>query len=152
MYHVRLSDLTILGHGLPRELDGLKPVSLDDLSWVGAPLDAKYAGTGFWPPVEDLAVTGEPVVDGAAKVVRVKPAAPPPPAPLTPLRFRLRLTQAERTAIRGSADPVVVDFLDLLNHAQEVRVDDPNTVAGLGYMESAGLLDAGRAAAILGQG
>jgi len=82
-----------------------------------------------------------------------RPDPPPPPepapGPLTRLQFKLLLTPEERIAIRASADPVVVDFLDLLQDAQEVRLDDPNTVAGTRYMEGAGLLAAGRADAIL---
>lgn len=76
-------------------------------------------------------------------------AGSPPPQPLTPLAFLRRFTAAERIAIRASTDPVVSDFLQLLYLAQEVRLDDPDTLAGVDYLEAIGLLAAGRAAAVL---
>jgi len=72
-----------------------------------------------------------------------------PPAQLTQLAFLRRFTAPERIAIRGSADPVVIDFLHLLSLAREIRLDDPDTLAGVGYLEQAGLVVAGRAAEIL---
>ena len=50
---------------------------------------------------------------------------------------------------RASTDPVIVDFLHLLTLAQEVRLDDPDTIAGVEYLEQQGLLAEGRAAMIL---
>lgn len=73
----------------------------------------------------------------------------PPPSPLTQLAFLRRFTAEERIASRASADPVVQDFLHLLGLAQEIRLDDADTVAGVNYLESLGLLAAGRAAAVL---
>ena len=75
--------------------------------------------------------------------------APRPVLPLTRLEFLRRFTSAERIAIRASTDPVVVDFLSLLDAAQEVRTDDADTVAGIGYLATTGLLAAERAAEIL---
>lgn len=73
-----------------------------------------------------------------------------PPAPiLTQLAFLRRFTPEERIAIRASTDPVVQDFLHLLGLAQDIRLDDADTVAGVGYLESLGLLAAGRAAVVL---
>lgn len=83
--------------------------------------------------------------------------APPTPEPeitpllvLTQLAFLRRFTAEERIAIRASADPVVQDFLHLLGLAQDIRLDDADTVAGVGYLESLGLLAVGRAAVVLG--
>ena len=76
------------------------------------------------------------------------PATPPPP-PLTQLAFLRRFTAEERIASRASADPVVQDFLHLLGLAQEIRLDDADTVAGVHYLESLGLLAEGRAAEVL---
>lgn len=72
-----------------------------------------------------------------------------PSAPLTQLNFLRRFTAPERIAIRASADPVVIDFLHLLSLAQSVRLDDADTLAGVGYLEQAGLVAVGRAAEIL---
>lgn len=68
---------------------------------------------------------------------------------ISKLQFLRRFTAEERIVIRASADPVIVDFLHLLDLAQEVRLDDADTQAGVRYLESAGLLAAGRAEAIL---
>lgn len=82
--------------------------------------------------------------------------APPAPEPeitpvlvLTQLSFLRRFSPEERIAIRASTDPVVQDFLHLLGLAQEIRLDDADTVAGVGYLESLGLLAEGRAAEVL---
>ena len=40
-------------------------------------------------------------------------------------------------------------LLPLLGLAQDVRLDDADTVAGVNYLESLGLLAEGRAAAVL---
>lgn len=77
-------------------------------------------------------------------------AGSPPPQPLTQLAFLRRFTAAERIAIRASTDAVVQDFLHLLGLAQDIRVDDADTVAGVNYLEQESLLATGRAAAILG--
>lgn len=78
-----------------------------------------------------------------------EPEDPPPVLVLTQLAFLRRFTLAERLAIRASSDPIVVDFLHLLNLAQDIRLDDADTLAGVAYLEQAGLLASGRAAVIL---
>lgn len=102
-----------------------------------------------------LVAAGERVSPGDSYVNGQFVPAPPvepvvaPPAPLTQLAFLRRFTAEERIACRASSDPVVQDFLHLLGLAQDVRLDDADTVAGVQYLESLGLLDAGRAAAVL---
>lgn len=68
---------------------------------------------------------------------------------LTQLAFLRRFTAPERIAIRASTDPIIVDFLHLLTLAQDIELADPDTVAGVNYLEQQGLLSAGRAAEIL---
>lgn len=70
---------------------------------------------------------------------------------LSRLEFLRRLTVAERVAARqaSATDPIIYDFLDLLYQAQEVWVDDSDTLAGLQYLETKGLLAPGRATEIL---
>ena len=82
--------------------------------------------------------------------------APTPQAPaavaivvLTQLAFLRRFTAAERIAARASSDPLIVDFLHLLDLAQDIRLDDPDTIAGVRYLETVGVLAAGRADVIL---
>ncbi len=93
---------------------------------------------------------GDGYVNGQFVAASVVPADPVSPEPLTQLAFLRRFTAEERIAIRASTDPVVQDFLHLLGLAQEIRLDDYDTMAGVGYLESLGLLDEGRTAVVLG--
>lgn len=68
--------------------------------------------------------------------------------PISKLAFLKRFTLAERIAIRASADPVVQDITKMLDLADYVTPNDGSSVAGLNYLESTGLLAAGRAAEI----
>lgn len=71
---------------------------------------------------------------------------------LTRLEFLRRFTQAERIAIRAAAvqSPALNDFLELLDMAEEVHTDHPDTVSAITMLTAAGLLGPGRAAEILG--
>lgn len=77
------------------------------------------------------------------------------PAPvsrtLTKLEYLRRFTQQERVGIRTAAktEPVLEDYLALLDLAQEVSLDDPDTVAAVTLLELSGLIAQGRAAEIL---
>lgn len=68
---------------------------------------------------------------------------------LTKLQFLRRFTAPERIAIRASTNPIIVDFMSLLDLALDVRLDDPDTVAGVHYLEALNLIGEGRAAEIL---
>ena len=68
---------------------------------------------------------------------------------LTKLQFLRRFTAPERIAIRASVNPVIMDFMQLLDLAQDVRLDDPDTMAGVAYLEQQELLATGRATEIL---
>jgi hypothetical protein len=82
--------------------------------------------------------------------------ADPEPAP-APVRwihkaiYLRRFTAAERIAIfaaRG-ADPILNDLLYVLESAENVFLDDPDLVNGLGYLVAQGHLDPERPAQIL---
>ena len=68
---------------------------------------------------------------------------------LTQLEFLRRFSAEERIAIRSSDNPIIVDFLHLLNLAQEIKTDDPDTIAKVNYLETLNLIAEGRAAEIL---
>lgn len=78
---------------------------------------------------------------------------PRPPQSWTAYEFLLRFTAAERAAFRAAAatDAQVADFQQLAQAAQEIRSDDPMTIAGMDYLVSVGLLSSERRAEILGQ-
>lgn len=85
-------------------------------------------------------------------------APPPPPQPvyggrriLTQLEFLRLFTPAERITMRQASkvSEVLEDYLDLMRLAQEINLDDPDTVAGVQMMEGGGLIAAGRAAEVL---
>jgi hypothetical protein len=67
----------------------------------------------------------------------------------TKLEFLNRFTSQERIAIRSSADPIVEDFMELLNAASEVDKTYADTVAGMNYLVSAGLITQQRLEEIL---
>lgn len=94
---------------------------------------------------------GQAVSPGDAYVSgEFSPSSSVPAVQQTQLAFLRRFTSEERIAIRASTDPLVQDFLSLLALAQDVRLDDPDTIAGVGYLEGLGLLAPGRGSAILG--
>lgn len=60
----------------------------------------------------------------------------------TAYEFLLRFTAQERAAFRAVAlnDPLVADFQQLAQAAQEIISDDPMTIAGMNYLVSIGLI------------
>ena len=62
------------------------------------------------------------------------------PATCSAYEFLQRFTQAERIAIEASDDVYVRDFSSLLKAAQEIDFDDSNTLAGMAYLVTLGLL------------
>ena len=51
--------------------------------------------------------------------------------------------------MQGSDDPIVRDGILLLTNAEEALVDDPDTIAFVGYMQQQGYITAERAVEIL---
>lgn len=70
---------------------------------------------------------------------------------VTKLEYLRRFTQVERIAIRAAStqSPELADYLAMLEIAQDIDLDDPDTVAAVTMLEQAGLIAAGRAAEIL---
>ncbi len=70
---------------------------------------------------------------------------------LTKLEYLRRFTVEERVAIRAAAaqNPVLADYLQLMELAQEINTGDADTVAAVTMLEQAGLIAAGRAQEIL---
>ena len=71
---------------------------------------------------------------------------------LTKLQYLRRFTSDERVAIRQAAktEPVLEDYLSMLELADEIDTADVDTVAAVNMLEQSGLLSAGRVSEILG--
>lgn len=70
---------------------------------------------------------------------------------ITKQKLKLRLTQAERIAIREAAkdNAAVYDFQDLLDSGSHADLDDPLLGVGLHAMEQLGLIEEGRAMEVI---
>jgi hypothetical protein len=70
---------------------------------------------------------------------------------LSKLEYLRRFTGTERISIRTAAksNAVLEDYLAMLELAEEIRLDDADTVAAVNMLEQVGLLATGRAAEIL---
>lgn len=92
--------------------------------------------------------TLEPLSDEEFAAWSADPGPPPPPARrvLLPLGFRNLFLPAEEVAITAAAQaaPQLRVWLDRLNAASEVDLDDPRTVAGLDALVAAGLITEAR--------
>lgn len=117
---------------LPRELMGLRDESLADLP---AALGEEFAAANGWADTGYL-----PVAD------------PEPAAPrwIHKALFKRRFTAQERIAIRAASasDPVLFDFMDVLDTTEQVFLDDAELIQGLGYLVLLNLLGSGRMAQI----
>lgn len=84
--------------------------------------------------------------------IREKIVDPAPvPRTVTKLEYLRRFTGEERVAIRAVAktNPVLEDYLAMLEIAQDINLDDPDTIGAVTMLEGAGLIAQGRAAEIL---
>mgnify|MGYP001766078236 CR=1 FL=1 len=83
----------------------------------------------------------------------IEDAVPPAPTSviLTKLEYLRRFTQAERVTIREAAkvNPVLEDYMALLELATEIDTGDADTIVAVNMLEQAGLVGPGRAQEIL---
>ena len=80
----------------------------------------------------------------------------PEPAPdygtrISRLAFKLRMTADERKAIRAAAESNadLYDFMDLLSDSTYIDLTRAETIAGVGQLETAGLIASGRGDEVL---
>ncbi len=120
-YQLRLlSDMSDIGEpgALPAAVRHLTDPELADLSWLVS--EPQYDGKGFFP------------VDAEVDATRW----------LRKAILLQRIPLAKRSAIRAArgTDPIVDDFLYLLEQSDRVDLDNENVAAGFGYLVSQGLL------------
>lgn len=63
--------------------------------------------------------------------------------------FLSRFTIQERSSIRASSDPIVLDIMNMLELAEYVSVVDPTTIQSVQYLAAIGLIGSNRVAEIL---
>lgn len=85
----------------------------------------------------------------AAEIAADEAALAAKNAVVTRLNYLRRFTQAERIALREIDNPVVKDFLMMVELAEEINLLDADTVGGTNYLEAEGFIGQGRAAEIL---
>ena len=77
-----------------------------------------------------------------------------PPVPnekiVTKLQFLTLFTTEERIAIRNSVDPIVVDFMEMLQMAENIDLYNSTTQQGIGYLSMIGLIAPERVSEIIG--
>ena len=84
-------------------------------------------------------------------VLKKPEVVPPVQRTITKLEYLRRFTDKERIAIRAAAEQntALADYLQLMEAAQEINLDDPDTVAAVQMLEQSGLIAPGRAAEVL---
>lgn len=82
-----------------------------------------------------------------------EPAPQPVPSQriMSKLDYLRRFTQQERINIRAAAgqSPELFDYLEMLKLADEINLEDPDTVAAVTMLEMIGLIPEGRAVEVL---
>lgn len=98
----------------------------------------------------DTAGVGDSYNPGNGQFSSPLPTPMPTVRDLPKLDYLKRFTQEERIAIRnmGKTSDVVNDYIELMNAAVTVHLDDPDTVQGLAALEQVGAIGPGRAAEI----
>ena len=104
--------------------------------------------------VPDDVVSGARLVDGDWQAPTPLVPGPVPvtaAVSLSPVDFMLRFVAPERVAVRASTDPIVIDWLRLLDdpRLQSVHLDLPATREAVAHLVTLGLLTQARADEIL---
>lgn len=72
----------------------------------------------------------------------LSPVKTRPKTPITKLTFLRRMTSAQRIAIRqeASTDPILADAMQMLDAAEDISTQDPDTIALVQYCAFKGLI------------
>ena len=131
--------------------------TLDEVPGENNPSYVAWYDIPIAPPFESIDDATERLEDAIGMVIEngqlIEPEPPPPEYvnKMTVLQFRNRFTTQEKTAIYSSTDINTKMFLDDLSTASFVDVTDPNTIAGVDYLISTGIVESGRRQELLAQ-
>ena len=106
----------------------------------GVSINGEAGDKSTWTFDATEAATAEQIAAAQAVIDNANPSILDDPITCSPYEFLQRFTQAERIAIESSTDVYVKDFSTFLKAAHEVDFDDSNTLAGMAYLVSLGLL------------
>lgn len=104
--------------------------------------DPATAGKGqAWIPCDDSVQPGD-LYDPATGFTPAPPAEPTPRTRLSPLEYRQQFTFDEKAALYTAAesDPIVRMLIDDVAAAEYIELTDPQTVQGLQYLASIGVI------------
>lgn len=132
----------------PAQADGRRYVTESHILDDGRTLVYEYLSDGVIDPQLILEERSVVINNSLAARAAARAVVEETSVPLTQFEFLSRFTTAERIAIRDRAktDPIVEDFLDLMQQADYVSL--PVAMPGLNYLASVGVLTIQRVAAI----
>jgi xanthine dehydrogenase iron-sulfur cluster and FAD-binding subunit A len=141
-----VSSSFVLGH---EQGDGRRYVIETHTAADGQTFKHEYLSDGA-DPAAVMSARAEVLNAQLAEKEAVQAAINGTALPLTVYEFLKRIPAAKRIAIRARAktDPIVEDFMDLLNRSGAVYPTNEDVQAGLGYLVSQNLLTAEEAAVI----
>lgn len=86
-----------------------------------------YIALHFDTDVDDTVEVGAELIEGAwvnpAQIESVEAVIASTLLPLSPVEFKMLFSSAERISIKASADPIVIDFFELINDPRLTQVD-----------------------------
>ena len=144
LYFIREEDGVLGGY---TETEDEVPETMDSryIRWDVFPADPPFSS--YEDAQERASHYVDMVLSEDGTTLSPRPPREPVEAPqMTVLQFRDRYTLAEKAGIYTAAesDPMVRVILDDLNNAEFVDITDQDTIAGVDYLISSGVIDASR--------
>lgn len=144
LYFIREAEGILSGY---TETDDEVPETMDSryIRWDAIP--AGYSFSSYEDAQERAGQIVGMILSEDGTTLSDPPVPQPVEAPrMTVLQFRDRYTLTEKAGIYTAADsdPIVRVILDDLNNAEFVEITDQDTIDGVDYLISAGVIDASR--------
>lgn len=99
----------------------------------------------------DTANIGDDYINGVFVAQATPYVEPPKVTSVSPIEFKLRFTPQERVAIYASTDPIVKDFVSIIEDSRltKVNLTLQSTIDAINYLATQGLITEARATEIL---